>query len=241
MAERRLISRVELAKHNNAQSVWIAVHGKVYDVTPFLGNHPGGDSIITDFAGVDATESFEDAIHSKEAFKMLDEYFIGLYAPNGVDPIATEAPKDKKGAKSTKDVKETKDTKDTKAALAPPVASQPSGKVAPPVTSPPPVHRDSAVSTTKSVSFDVPSSSIPQGATTPVIASAVAKSIAASQQNSSIPGERYEEKLAAKDIIRSLALGGNGPPVAGKAAANKKAAPNGMVIWLIRSILRYEL
>ncbi|KAJ4545712.1 hypothetical protein HRR78_005986 [Exophiala dermatitidis] len=55
----------EVAKHNTRQSCWIAVHGRVYDVTDFLDQHPGGANIILRCAGQDATEEYE-SVHSPE-------------------------------------------------------------------------------------------------------------------------------------------------------------------------------
>jgi L-lactate dehydrogenase (cytochrome) len=37
-----VISGEELRKHRTPQDCWIAVHSKVYDVTEFLEEHPGG-------------------------------------------------------------------------------------------------------------------------------------------------------------------------------------------------------
>ena len=37
-----VISGEELRKHRTSKDCWIAVHSKVYDVTEFLEEHPGG-------------------------------------------------------------------------------------------------------------------------------------------------------------------------------------------------------
>jgi cytochrome b involved in lipid metabolism len=38
------ISVSEVAKHANPDDCWIVVNGKVYDLTKFAPNHPGGAS-----------------------------------------------------------------------------------------------------------------------------------------------------------------------------------------------------
>ncbi|CAM1511166.1 Fc.00g086790.m01.CDS01 [Cosmosporella sp. VM-42] len=60
----------EVAEHSNAKSCWVIVHGKAYDVTEFLPEHPGGQKIILKYAGKDATEEF-DPIHPPDT---LDKY-----------------------------------------------------------------------------------------------------------------------------------------------------------------------
>ena len=39
--------------------------GKVYDVTPFMDDHPGGGEIMLGAAGKDGTDDFEDVGHSR--------------------------------------------------------------------------------------------------------------------------------------------------------------------------------
>jgi cytochrome b involved in lipid metabolism len=47
----RLIGIEECKKHTTDKSCWIVVHGKVYDVTDFLEEHPGGYDIILTATG----------------------------------------------------------------------------------------------------------------------------------------------------------------------------------------------
>ncbi|PBP28447.1 FMN-dependent dehydrogenase [Diplocarpon rosae] len=60
----------DIAKHNSRESCWVIVHGKAYDVTDFLPEHPGGSKIILKYAGKDATEEYEP-IHPPDT---LDKY-----------------------------------------------------------------------------------------------------------------------------------------------------------------------
>ncbi|KAI9475878.1 MAG: FMN-dependent dehydrogenase-domain-containing protein [Benjaminiella poitrasii] len=57
-----IISPEEVAKHKTKDDVWVIIHGKVYDLTQFLPEHPGGQKIIMKYAGKDATSAF-DPIH----------------------------------------------------------------------------------------------------------------------------------------------------------------------------------
>jgi cytochrome b involved in lipid metabolism len=52
---------------------------KVYDVTKYLDDHPGGAEVMLDVAGTNADEFFEDIGHSKEARQELQKYLIGTF------------------------------------------------------------------------------------------------------------------------------------------------------------------
>ena len=47
----RVISLEEMRKHTTEESCWIAVRGEVFDVTPFIDEHPGGFDIIISNTG----------------------------------------------------------------------------------------------------------------------------------------------------------------------------------------------
>jgi cytochrome b involved in lipid metabolism len=65
----------EVAKHKTKDDCWVAVNGKVLDVTKFLPDHPGGALAILTFAGKDASEEF-NMIHPPDV--------IEKYAPDAV-------------------------------------------------------------------------------------------------------------------------------------------------------------
>jgi isopentenyl diphosphate isomerase/L-lactate dehydrogenase-like FMN-dependent dehydrogenase/predicted heme/steroid binding protein len=61
----------EVAKHNSKESCWVAIRGKVYDLTSFLNSHPGGVKAILSRAGTDVTEDFE-LLHAEGTLTTLD-------------------------------------------------------------------------------------------------------------------------------------------------------------------------
>ncbi|QWU87564.1 hypothetical protein CA3LBN_001829 [Candidozyma haemuli] len=65
----------EVAKHNSESDCWVIVKNVVLDLTSFLDDHPGGRESILNFAGKDATESF-DMLH--------EDNVIQRYAPKCV-------------------------------------------------------------------------------------------------------------------------------------------------------------
>jgi cytochrome b involved in lipid metabolism len=51
---------------------------KVFDVTTYLDDHPGGAEVMLDVSGQDATEFFEDIGHSNDAREELKKHMIGV-------------------------------------------------------------------------------------------------------------------------------------------------------------------
>uniref|UniRef100_A0A8C0IH15 Cytochrome b5 type B n=1 Tax=Bubo bubo TaxID=30461 RepID=A0A8C0IH15_BUBBB len=54
----------------------VVVHG-----SKLLFQHPGGEEVLLEQAGRDATECFEDVGHSMDAREMLKQYYIGEIHP----------------------------------------------------------------------------------------------------------------------------------------------------------------
>ena len=70
----------EVAKHKSEDDCWCIINGKVYDITKFLPDHPGGKKAPLLLAGGDATEEF-DMLHKPEILdKYAGEYLIGTVA-----------------------------------------------------------------------------------------------------------------------------------------------------------------
>ncbi|URE33219.1 Cyt-b5 [Musa troglodytarum] len=53
----RTYTKEEVSLHNTRTDCWIIVKDKVYNVTPYVEEHPGGDAILNN-AGGDSTEGF---------------------------------------------------------------------------------------------------------------------------------------------------------------------------------------
>ncbi|KAI2682642.1 hypothetical protein DTO012A7_5902 [Penicillium roqueforti] len=67
----------EVQLHRKTSDAWMIVHNKVYDVTDYMEDHPGGVEILLGEAGKDATQVFEDVGHSDEARELLQSLLIG--------------------------------------------------------------------------------------------------------------------------------------------------------------------
>ncbi|RMJ28549.1 Cytochrome b5 [Aspergillus sp. HF37] len=67
----------EVAAHNTKKDLYLVIHDKVYDVSKFVDEHPGGEEVLLDVGGQDASEAFEDVGHSDEARETLSEMLVG--------------------------------------------------------------------------------------------------------------------------------------------------------------------
>ncbi|EFJ50101.1 hypothetical protein VOLCADRAFT_80369 [Volvox carteri f. nagariensis] len=75
----------QVAKHNKRDDAWIIVQHKetkeyrVYDITDYVDEHPGGESILNNIGG-DATEGFHGPQHPITTYVLVEEYCIGKLA-----------------------------------------------------------------------------------------------------------------------------------------------------------------
>ncbi|KAJ3362064.1 fatty acid alpha-hydroxylase [Allomyces javanicus] len=76
----RPVTLAELAEHKSETDLWVSHKGRVYNVTQFANDHPGGADLILEYAGQEIDQVMADADiheHSDGAYDMLAEYYVG--------------------------------------------------------------------------------------------------------------------------------------------------------------------
>ena len=73
----RVVSREELAQHASDGDVWVALYGRVYDLTAFADEHPAGPESIVNLAGQDGTAAFED-VHNEQMLSEFEADLVGV-------------------------------------------------------------------------------------------------------------------------------------------------------------------
>ncbi|XP_077227720.1 cytochrome b5, seed isoform-like [Tasmannia lanceolata] len=107
MAENKAFTLSQVSVHSSKQDCWVIIHGKVYDVTKFLEEHPGGEDVLIQVSGRDATEAFEEIGHSVSAISLMSNYLVGV-AEKGSDGDEDEDEMEEKAGLATKKLQETK-------------------------------------------------------------------------------------------------------------------------------------
>lgn len=75
------LTPAEVESHNNTKSCYVTIGSKVYDVTSFVDDHPGGGDLILEFAGKDVGEIMRDVVsheHSEAAYEILEDSLVGF-------------------------------------------------------------------------------------------------------------------------------------------------------------------
>lgn len=77
----------DVARHNTEKSCYVTIDSKVFDVTEFLGDHPGGGDLIVKYGGKDVNKIMRDESshsHSESAYEILDDSLIGYVANEAI-------------------------------------------------------------------------------------------------------------------------------------------------------------
>lgn len=85
-ATSKVFSVTDLASHYTESDAWVAIRGKVYDITKFISRHPGGRDVLLISAGKDATTVFETyhSLDEEKAKKVLSKFCIGTLSSSDV-------------------------------------------------------------------------------------------------------------------------------------------------------------
>ncbi|KAA8651495.1 hypothetical protein EYZ11_004570 [Aspergillus tanneri] len=81
-------SPAEVESHNTPKSCYVTLGSRVYDVTSFVDDHPGGGDLVLEYAGKDVKEILRDSVsheHSEAAYEILEESLVGFVASNSSD------------------------------------------------------------------------------------------------------------------------------------------------------------
>lgn len=77
-AAEKSYTAADVAKHGTSASCWTIVGNGVYDITPFLSQHPGGRSAVASLCGKDGTAGFNGQHgEARNPRKVLARYRIG--------------------------------------------------------------------------------------------------------------------------------------------------------------------
>jgi len=72
----------EVSEHCFPEDAWTVIYDRVYDITDYMDRHPGGNDVMLEYIGYDATIAFRGVGHSRAAFKSLERYCIGILPVN---------------------------------------------------------------------------------------------------------------------------------------------------------------
>ncbi|XP_039388322.1 cytochrome b5 reductase 4-like isoform X2 [Mauremys reevesii] len=98
------VTEEELAKHSKKDDCWICIRGLVYNVTPYMEYHPGGDNELMRAAGADGTDLFDQVHRWVNYESMLKECLVGRMALKPLAATTGMLPKNKVLDTSSKDL-----------------------------------------------------------------------------------------------------------------------------------------
>ncbi|KAJ3069385.1 hypothetical protein HDU98_007514 [Podochytrium sp. JEL0797] len=75
----KTFTRDEVSRHNKPDDLWVIIDSVVYDLTRFVAAHPGGEHVLFEAAGKDATEEFY-SLHRHAVLLKFNKFAIGNIA-----------------------------------------------------------------------------------------------------------------------------------------------------------------
>ena len=87
------ITLTEVAAHATKTDCWTAIEQTVYDLTPYIQQHPGGSVVLENLCGIDATAAYKSQHGGQQRpASELAGLAIGVYAGNVTPADPTAAP-----------------------------------------------------------------------------------------------------------------------------------------------------
>ena len=99
-SRKRKISAEEVATHNTMEDCWTVLRGKVYNLTPYVNFHPGGDKILKAVLGRDCTKLFDKYHKWVNGEYMLEKCKVGVldtHVPGSDSESSEEEDEDEEG------------------------------------------------------------------------------------------------------------------------------------------------
>ncbi|KAF7190298.1 hypothetical protein AC579_6382 [Pseudocercospora musae] len=101
MSDTKEFTYSDVSEHTTKKDLYLVIHDKVYNSSSFVDEHPGGEEVLLDVGGQDATEAFEDVGHSDEAREILEGLLIGNLKRQEGDPAPKSATQQVADARKT--------------------------------------------------------------------------------------------------------------------------------------------
>ncbi|XP_061074632.1 cytochrome b5 reductase 4 [Conger conger] len=89
------VTEEELRKHNTPADCWTCIRGMVYNVSPYMEYHPGGEDELMRAAGTDGTDLFDQVHRWVNYESMLKECLVGRMAVKASTSIKAQLSTDK--------------------------------------------------------------------------------------------------------------------------------------------------
>ncbi|QIX02137.1 hypothetical protein AMS68_007654 [Peltaster fructicola] len=86
MSETKELTYSDVSAHTTKKDLYMVIHDNVYNASSFVDEHPGGEEVLLDVGGQDATEAFEDVGHSDEARELLKGMYVAKLKRQEGDP-----------------------------------------------------------------------------------------------------------------------------------------------------------
>lgn len=88
------ITTKDIASRNTKASCYVTIGDHVYDITSFVGDHPGGADLILQYGGKDVGKVMDDETshtHSEAAYEILRESLVGFTVTEPILKLAAKS------------------------------------------------------------------------------------------------------------------------------------------------------